>query len=349
MTMTVSTLPTQRGNVLPIETRRPTGKPPWPLTLVAGAEKAGKSYCLAQASASAHIGRTFWVSVGEDDPDEYGAIPGARFEIVRHDGTYRGILTAIDAAASQPSVDGKPNLIGVDSMTRLWDLLCDMAQATANQRAKAKAERFHRPVPLEDVDVSMDLWNQAKDRWQHVMAALRDHQGPVVVTARLEQVAVVEGGKPTTEKTWKVKAEKSLPYDVGAIVELPKRGQAFLTGVRSLRFKPDPANPDRTEYPDFTVEKLWADLGVLDADGTAPRQHSGVVGDRAEQIALIKEIAVLADRAGQPRDQIAADWASAHRGQSLNDAMSIPDLELLRDDLLVRAREQQAENEAVMA
>jgi hypothetical protein len=129
-----------------LNTRQPTGKPPWPILLLAGAEKAGKSYSAAEASASNLIGRTLWVGVGEDDPDEYGALPGARFEIVEHDGTYRGILAALTAALrSRPT--GKPNLIVLDSATRLWDLLCDEQQVVANRRARVKAEKYNRPVP----------------------------------------------------------------------------------------------------------------------------------------------------------------------------------------------------------
>ena len=33
-------------------TRKPTGKPPWPIMLIAGVEKSGKTYSAAQASAS---------------------------------------------------------------------------------------------------------------------------------------------------------------------------------------------------------------------------------------------------------------------------------------------------------
>ena len=66
-----------------LKTRKPTGLPAWPILLIAGVEKAGKTYAAAAASSSDLIGRTLWVSIGEDDPDEYGAIPGARFEIIR--------------------------------------------------------------------------------------------------------------------------------------------------------------------------------------------------------------------------------------------------------------------------
>jgi hypothetical protein len=252
-------------------TRPPTGKPSWPILLLAGVEKSGKSYSSAEASASPLVDRTLWVGIGEDAPDELGALPGARFEIVEHDGTYRGILAALTACAAQPA-DKAPNLLVLDSATRLWDLLCDELQVEANRRARVKAEKYGRKVSDEDATITMDQWNTAKQRWAHVMDVLRSHQGPVIVTARLEAVTVVKDGQPTTDRTWKVKAEKSLPFDVGAIVEMPARGETWLTGVRSLRFKP--AQSGRTEYPDFTVEKLWTDLGLAEKDATSPRQHA---------------------------------------------------------------------------
>lgn len=260
------------AKILELKTRQPTGKPSWPILLLAGAEKAGKTYSAAEASASTLIGRTLWVGIGEDAPDEYGALPGARFEIVEHDGTYRAILATLTACAAQPSKPAKPNLLVLDSATRLWDLLCDEQQVEANRRARVKAEKYKRPVPDEDATITVDQWNTAKQRWAHVIDVLRAHQGPSIVTARLESVVVMKDDKPTTDRTWKVKAEKSLPYDVGCIVEMPTRGETYLAGVRSLRFKGDDSG--RTEYRPFTVEKLWRDLGLDETVGA--RTHSGI-------------------------------------------------------------------------
>ena len=159
-------------------TRTPTCKPPWPIILVAGAEKAGKTYACALASTSPHIGRTLWISIGEDDPDEYGAIPGARFEIVEHDGTWAGIMTAVRGAVAEPDVDGKPTLIVVDSMSREWDLLSDMAQVMANRREAKRQQRSRTPSEGDEVRIGMDLWNLVKSRHAALLDVLRDHDGP---------------------------------------------------------------------------------------------------------------------------------------------------------------------------
>jgi hypothetical protein len=294
-------------------TRKPTGKPPWPILLIAGAEKAGKTYSAAEASASDLIGRTLWVGVGEDAPDEYGALPGARFEIVEHDGTYRAILAALTACAAEPAKAGKPNLIVLDSATRLWDLLCDEQQVVANDRARRKAAKYNRPVPDEDATITMDQWNTAKQRWGHLIDTLRQHQGPSIVTARLEEIVIVENGEPTKDRTWKVKAEKSLPFDAGAVVQMPKRGEAYLTGVRSLRFKPDPANPDRTEYKAFTVEKLWRDLGLGEKNAAGTREHAAIdPTDKPAQEADAArgELRALCEERGWDLAEVAGKWAA---------------------------------------
>lgn len=250
-----------------IQTRKPTGKPPWPIVLLAGAEKAGKSYAAAAASASDLVGRTFWIGVGEDDPDEYGSIEGARFEIVQHDGTYQGILGAVRAATAQPA-EGAPNLIVIDSATRLWEMLSDEAQILANRRRKNNN-------PDQDSPISMDLWNRAADRWHTVMDTVRSHNGPTLITARLDVVTVLDdNGKPTKEKTSKIKSQKTLPFDVGVIVEMPARGETYITGARSLKF--DVPVGVRKPIKDFTVHGLLTQLGLAEAGATAPRQHSGV-------------------------------------------------------------------------
>lgn len=316
-------------------TRRPTGLPSWPILLLAGVEKSGKSWSCAEASGSDMVGRTLWIGIGEDDPDEYGAVPGADFEIVPHDGSYRDILAAITWATQQPPTDGKPNLLIVDSMTRLWELLCDMAQDQATARANRKSQQPNtRQAAAQtdsEADIHMDLWNIAKDRWQHVIDAVRSHQGPSLLTARLDEVTVVVKGKPTQEKTLKVKAEKSLPYDVGGIVQMPERGSAFLVGVRSTRLQV----PSRMPLPGFTVEKLWEKLGLAELE-IGQRRHASVSANDTARVALINEVAVAADRAGVSREDIARQWADSHDGQHIKDATDLGALELIRDDLVAR-------------
>jgi len=241
-------------------TRKPSGVPPWPVLLIAGAEKSGKSWACAQASMSNKIGRTLWVSVGESDPDQYGAIPGADFEIVEHDKTLNGILAVLVEIASLP-VQEKPTLLVVDSMTRLWDMVTEYAQKKAKERLKEGSKK--------EAVITMDLWNRAKGFWAHVVHAILAHDGPVLLTARLEPVTVLDAnGKPTPLKADKIKTEKNLPYDVDGVIEMPERGTVFLSGVRSV-----PLNiSKRTDMSkNFTIDGLWDSLGL---QTTMPRRVS---------------------------------------------------------------------------
>ena len=228
-------------------TRKPTGKPPWPILLLAGIEKAGKSYTAAALSTSDLVDRTFWIEVGEGSADQYGAMPGSRYEIVQHDGTFASMLDAAKAAVAEPSKNGKPHAIVVDSMTEMWALLCNEQEAIRSSRGKSV--------------ITMDQWNAAKKRWRQFVDVLRSHNGPVILTARYEQVTVMDkDGKPTKEKEWKVRAEKDLVFEVDGIVVIPKPREFFLQGIRSLKFQVDPGG--FMPLPDFTLDRFLRALGI---------------------------------------------------------------------------------------
>lgn len=327
-----------------LETRKPTGKPSWPILLVAGVEKAGKTYSAAAASASDLIGRTLWFSIGEDDPDEYG--PLGPFEIVKTDGTYRGLVNALTAALAAPQVDDKPTLWVIDSGSRLWALLSDMAQVEANRRWSRRDNNKGKEIPEGGVQVTMDLWNTAKQRWQVILDLIRSHNGPTIITARLDQTTVVDAaGNPTKDKVWKVQAEKGLPFDVGVIVEMHARDEVYLTGVRSLRFI---AKEARTPYPGFTVDDLWRKLGL--AEDTGLRTHTKASGEDSvtadenhgvRRAALLKEIHGAATAASVSLDQVKADWQAEHK-HPITATTDLGALELLRDDLQARAPKAEA-------
>jgi len=290
-----------------METRQPTGKPAWPIILLAGAEKSGKTYAAAAASATNLIDRTLWITCGEDDPDEYA--PLGRFEIVVQDGTYHGVLNAIRDAAALPTPNGKPHLIVVDSMSMLWAILTDEAQQTANRRKKR-----------DEATISMDLWNRSAKRWRSIMDALRAHSGPVLLTARLSEVAVLgNNGEPTGERRWKVDGHKTLPYDVTAIVQLRSRSEVVLTGVRSMRWAPGP----EAEVPvdDFTVADLWQKLGIGQAEDRTHRSADGEASLAAEQSARDD---LLARLAAVTADMHRMDvWWQGNHGEPLAEASDL--------------------------
>jgi hypothetical protein len=291
-----------------LETRRPTGKPSWPIICMAGREGTGKSWTAAEASASPLVSRTLWVNVGEDAPDEYSLIPGADFEIVKHDGTYRDILRACTEIAALPVPKDGPILFVFDSGSRLWQLLSDMAQAEANARAKKKNSSYSG-----DAQITVDLWNVAAQRWNHIFDTLRAHRGPAIITARLEQVAIMDdSGKPTTNKQWKVQAHKSLPFDVAGMVEMQERGDFLVTKIKSARIQL--AKP--TQYPNFTMDAFWRSLGLANGE-VGPRTHDAPVVE-------------IDDSEDAPRDWIAdaealSSWTDLNRLVAAALAMKVDD------------------------
>ncbi|MDV6291247.1 hypothetical protein R2F25_38195 [Streptomyces sp. UP1A-1] len=126
---------------------------------------------------------TYWIQIGgtSGTADFYGRIPGTRYEIVEHDGSFADICDAIRWAMAQPSKDDKRNMIVVDDVTALWDLLGDevalMSRKRADRRAQANGRRTAR---LDDpyVDEDRDLWGYAKDRWGEVLWLMRRAHRP---------------------------------------------------------------------------------------------------------------------------------------------------------------------------
>lgn len=275
--------------VKPRETRTPTGKASWPLALLAGVHGSGKTYKAAEASASPLLNTTYWVSCGEPDPDEYALIPDANFQIVTTDGTYRDTLEAILWASAQPGhTDGRPNLVVLDSGTRLWALLSDMAQDTATRRWMDKEARRNGgkapAVPTEDVPVGSDLWNIAGDRWRHIMEALRANNGPSIITARADLTTIFDAsGKPTKDKEWSVKIQKLTPFEVDMYVQMRAsypESDNVVSRVRSLRYDhPTKAGkPVAKALPDaWTMDGLWRNLGLDNPADVAPANHTPTV------------------------------------------------------------------------
>lgn len=296
--------------------RRPSGKPSWPVVLLAGIEGSGKSWAAAEATAMERIGSSFWVQVGEQTADEYGNVPGADYEIIEHDGSFTEILTAIREAAAEPVKD-KPNLLVVDSMTEIWDLLSDEQQVLANRK---------RGKNGNDATITMDQWNAAKKRWGYIVSALRSFPGPVIVTSRLEEVAVVgSNGSPTGAKTWKIRAEKNLPYEATVVVQARTPREWVLTKIASTKL----LLPEQgfLKMPKFTIDGLLEQMGLEDVQPSTyvKTDSSKAVGeaDRAR-----KHLLEIVKRTGvDPAEAIAKFQADGFGDLATSeDAMAIAEL-----------------------
>lgn len=267
--------------------RPPTGAISWPIILLAGGPKAGKSFRAIEASGSKWIGQTFYIAVGETDVDELIHVPGARFEEFTHDGTLKDIATAFREASAEPQVDGKPTLLIFDSSTPFWDLVQAEQRAVSIKRkikrAEEQAKKYGgdigdaRQRVLDTAEeggakIEFDQWPIIHERFGRILKIANMHNGPVIITARLDETTVVDSaGKPTKDKQWSIKTSGKAPYDVQGIIEMPKFGEpAYLRGIRSPVMAARGVKPtDINQLPDdWNFDWLWAQYGIGDPQYT---------------------------------------------------------------------------------
>lgn len=214
-----------------LKTRKPTGRVAWPLILVEGEDKAGKTFASLQLSASPRVGQTFVLDTGDGTVDEYARL--GPYLVLEHDGTWTSMIEQVKAAAAVPSDPERPNVIVVDSGTHEWDLLKDWASARA-RRSKKNRELLAKD-PDAEVDVTSNYWNDAKDRWADLLLALKLFPGIAIITATGREVSKFENGVPVANQTmWSIEAEKTTTSWVSAWVRMKRPHQATLIAVRSL-------------------------------------------------------------------------------------------------------------------
>ncbi|WP_405526811.1 AAA family ATPase [Streptomyces canus] len=269
-----------------LKIRKPTGIVPWPLILLEGEEGAGKTYSAAEFSASDLIGQMYWVDLAEGSADEYAAIPGADYEIIDHDGSYRDILEQIRAVhteARRAAIAGEPPVVlSIDSGTALWRMLKTWTNERA-RRGRSNAQRLQED-PDAAIEVGMNLWNDATERWLDVIHLLQTFPGIAIITARGKQItAIDDNGKPVTDgrnrvlREWKVQAQKDLAFDCSVWVRM-RRGRApQVVKARSLRLRIEDGKP--LDLPGFTIEDLVFNRLGCSVD-SQPRQMPALVGDR---------------------------------------------------------------------
>ncbi len=246
-----------------LSTRQPTGRVPWPLILIEGGEKAGKSWACAELSASDKVGHTYWIDLGEGGADEYGAVPGARYVVVEHDGSFGQVLAAVEQvkAEAQKAADvgDPPVVLVIDSMTAEWDLLKGIADAKARQRLAKKGRKVADDA---EPQISMDLWNEANSRHRKLMTALMTFPGIVAVTARGKEVAALDSnGRPIEgSKEYKVEGQKNLAFDATVWIRVSRDHVPLVVGARSVHAGIRPGTDGPRKAPGLTLEKVVFDI-----------------------------------------------------------------------------------------
>jgi hypothetical protein len=268
-----------------LRTRKPTGKMAPPIILLEGGEGAGKSWAAATLSASDKVGRTFWLQVGtEVTADEYGAIPGVRYEIVEHDGSWQQIFGAVTDAKREAEQErkrgAKPTVLVIDTVGAMWEMLSEWAYNRAKGSAKNKKKL--EEDPNAEIDVTTNYWNDATGRWRKLMTAILTFPGIVVLLSRGRETVFMQNGQPVLGKTdYKVEGQKGLTFDVPVWLRMTRDmgpHQARVVKMRSVHnpvMPPAPGTPAQKRpgmvLPDFTLERFIFDFLKWSAEGSEER------------------------------------------------------------------------------
>ncbi|QGJ91784.1 AAA family ATPase [Mycobacterium phage Blexus] len=317
-----------------LKTRPPTGAVPWPLILVEGGEKAGKSWAAAVLSSSDKVGRTLWIDWAEGAADEYGAIPGARYEVIEHDGTWTSIMEQVRAARdeAQRAIDAgeKPVVLVIDSMTAEWDDLKEWVDTKARRR-ESNRKKLEKD-PEAEIQITTDLWNLATARHKELMRVLMRFPGIVVMIARGADQVAMENGKPTSQRTWKVEGQKNLAFDASVWVRLNRGEHPQIIGARSVHAGIIPGEDKPRRVPDLTLEQLVFDILKCDPKTAHVRELESVQDRVLELLDLIA--------AAESRDVLTGLWRDAKAGELLN--VGAADGPTVQEALAARAQELEA-------
>jgi hypothetical protein len=269
------------GEIVPIpglKTHTPTGAVPWPLVLLEGEEHSGKSWTLAEFSRSEKIGEMFWIPLGENGiADQYGRIPGARYEVVDLEtGDYLELMDVIGKisgyAAERKAAGDKPVVLAIDSASGVWQGLKDWT----DQRAKSsrRGREMLARDPHAEVPKPRNLWNDTNLRWSRFQRALKTFPGIVVVTARGRWVSKTgPDGQPVEgQKEWSVETNSQLTYATDVWVRMKRESGAEVVGVRSVDHGQKPGQervPEPVRAPEAEGRLLeWLLFDVLGVDPT---------------------------------------------------------------------------------
>ncbi|GLY08317.1 hypothetical protein [Actinoplanes sp. NBRC 101535] len=271
-----------------LRTRAPKAGCVWPLILLTGSEFSGKTTAVGIAAASGRFGRTWVLPFGED-PDQIAEYdPQAR--IVEHDGSPYEFTAAVEQIAAeinaQPLVDGKPQLVLVDSGSVLWDLFSAIAEARARREDSTAADLMRNPYA--SVNIGPLNWSAVNKMWLRIIRQLKSMQAVVVMTARGKDGVIVNAqgqidnmAARRGEKTYRVAVQSETPYEAHAFVRLDREIPPAVLGVRVGRRglrpgiddpiicdgKPRMRNGKEMTFPPFSIEWLVFDLMRFDPAG----------------------------------------------------------------------------------
>lgn len=268
-----------------LRTRKPRGGQAWPFILLTGGEFAGKTTQVGLLAASGRFARTWVLPFGED-PDQYHEYD-ADAEVVEHDGTLYEFAAALEQIAAQvnaqPLIDGKPQLVVIDSGSPLWDLCSQIAEARARKSDEATADLMRNPYAT--VNIGPLNWAAVNKMWTRMIRTMKTMQAVVVMTSRAKDGVVIDAGgnidrfaAKRGEKTYRVAVQSETPYEATAFVKLDRIDPPQVLGARVGRHglrpgldepmvcdgKPRKRNGREMTFPEFSLEWLLFTLLKFD-------------------------------------------------------------------------------------
>lgn len=348
--------------------RKPTGKPSWPRILLSGDAGGRKSWKAAELSADERIGGMFWLEVGdgEDTADEYGAIPGADYDIIDHDGTWKDIYEQLDehwklAKAAEDAGELRIALT-VDAMSGIHGMLQNMGDTRARRKLADQLEKKGENPDLawsseREVNITPDLWNLIRKRHEQFMSKILTWPGPVVLISR-EKVATVfdAAGNPTKQKDWTLECRKDLHKQCTAWIRLNPGEVPLVKKLRSVKHGVMPEEDVAVARRDFTCASLifeW--IGCAPLESVAPVSHAlnadqnmpdeepvAQQRSRDDLTAVKKEIVAAGEALGWDKNKTLATYGTEHNSTDIRTVVDLAALVEYRDDLLSRTEEKPA-------
>jgi hypothetical protein len=320
-----------------LRTRKPSGRPSWPLILLAGEAKTGKTYRAAEFTGDERVGRSFWLDLGEGCADEYGAVPGADYEIIEHDGTWIDIISQVeevrDVAREALGKGEKPVSLTIDSMTAEWAMLSAWTDTRA-RRSKGNRTLLE-DNPDAEIDITSNYWNDANSRHNRLMNILKTFPGVVVMTSlETEKTQFGANGLPVKNapKMARPDAQKRLAADATVWVRLSMSNPPTVVGIRSVKFNITPGKDKPKPWPDFTLSKLvfefmGIDTGaevrvapVLDADQLSPDEDPSYGQKMADAKNVLADLAKKMKWDADNWAKLHSEFFKAHNKKPLTDA-----------------------------
>lgn len=209
--------------------RPPTGQPAWPLVLIEGCPKRGKTFEALSFSNHERVHRTFVFDLGDGTADEYADV--GDYEIVVTDGTYSNLYASVKLACREQAPDGKWIAVVLDSGSQLWATLKLWTDDRA--RRSRTGQRLLASDPDAAIDPTSNLWNDAKKRWSDVIETMRLAPVIGIVTVTGRDVTLFEGGQPTQKTTYSLEAEKTLESAVTCQIHVDHPKAPTLVCARS--------------------------------------------------------------------------------------------------------------------